>query len=208
MAASMSGSFMNFQKSVYGGGGFEKKKSSVFTINKMCASCSGQNQHIIKLFKLACIYYQSSKVPFLGCELDRDLVADIQSSLCNQIQAMMLQNGDYGMSKLMMEKQREVAQFVEDQVLQHANEARNILSSEENKITSQPFKFLGQLGVAPEAMAKAASGSYEKRKRHAKGDKAGSQSMSEDIVLAAFKKGEAQQRNTRVSTDELHVQVP
>ena len=69
---------------------------------------------VIKLFKLACIYYQSSKVSFLGYELERDLIADIQASLCNQIQAIMLHAGDHGMDKLMKDKQVEITQFIED----------------------------------------------------------------------------------------------
>lgn len=44
-----------FQKSVFGGGGFEKEEKPVVQLNKMCASCSGQNQHIVKLFKMACL---------------------------------------------------------------------------------------------------------------------------------------------------------
>lgn len=43
-------------KSMYGGGGQEKiDDAQVISLNKMCASCSGQNQHIVKMFKLACL---------------------------------------------------------------------------------------------------------------------------------------------------------
>lgn len=71
------------------GGAANPKQQTVFTINKLCASCSGQNQHVIKLFKLACIYYQSSKVSYQGHELERDMVAELQSNLCSQIQMLM-----------------------------------------------------------------------------------------------------------------------
>lgn len=140
------------------GGAANPKQQTVFTINKLCASCSGQNQHIIKLFKLACIYYQSSKVSYHGHELERDMVADLQSSLCGQIQVLMYSDGDYGISKVMNDKQLEIAQLVENSILMHATKARNLLTSEDNKITSQPAKFLGETGVAPDARYKAGAG--------------------------------------------------
>lgn len=63
----------NFPRgSVYGGGGHDTSTDNmVISIDKTCASCSGQNQHIVKLFKLACIQYQSQKVNYRGHQLTR-----------------------------------------------------------------------------------------------------------------------------------------
>ena len=67
-------------KSVFGGGGqnVATGKELVVSINKMCASHSGQNTHIIKLFKLACLQYNSQKVPYLGREMERERIIDLQ----------------------------------------------------------------------------------------------------------------------------------
>lgn len=68
---------------MYGGGGFEKAKPNLkYQISKMCASCSGQNQHIIKMFKLACISYQSQRVPYRDLTLDRETVMIVQQGIC------------------------------------------------------------------------------------------------------------------------------
>ena len=46
---------------------------------------------------------------YQGHELERDMVADLQSNLCGQVQMLMLQDGGYGLSKIMSDKQLEIA---------------------------------------------------------------------------------------------------
>lgn len=49
----------------------------------MCASCSGQNQHIVKLFKMACLQYNSQKVPYKNTEFEREKMICFQNQLCD-----------------------------------------------------------------------------------------------------------------------------
>ena len=96
----------SFGRSVFGGGGFEKTdEKQVISLNRMCASCSGQNQHIVKLFKLACIQYNSQKVPYQGKEIDREKIIYIQNQLCQLVEKKM--NEDRGLMHLLQSQQLE-----------------------------------------------------------------------------------------------------
>jgi hypothetical protein len=45
----------NKVQSKFGGGHLEKTKGNILSLDNNCASCSGHNQDVVKLFKLACI---------------------------------------------------------------------------------------------------------------------------------------------------------
>jgi hypothetical protein len=40
-------------------------------IDNHCASCSGHNQHVIKLLKVACLHYQPQNINVRGKLIDR-----------------------------------------------------------------------------------------------------------------------------------------
>jgi hypothetical protein len=49
----------------------ERKERSKYTLNQDCISCSGTNQHQLRLFKAACLSYKSNPVLHNGELIDR-----------------------------------------------------------------------------------------------------------------------------------------
>lgn len=93
----------------------------------------------------------------------------------------------------------------------HAARARSLLTSEDNKITSQPAKFFGETGIAHETWYKGGAG-HDGKAHPTKHEKAfvNQQSNADNTLMAglAATADPHQVRNTRASPDNLQVQLP
>ena len=85
-------------------------KDPILNVDFNCASCSGHNQHISKLFKLACIQYQSQKISYKDRLYQKEEVIDLQHQICDTIDKKL--QGDPGTKILNKDKKIEVQEIL------------------------------------------------------------------------------------------------
>ena len=100
----------------------------------------------MKLFKLACIQYQSQKVQFQNIDIDREQLSEIQDILCGLILITMKDQADGEMYSIYNQQTNLVRNILHEKVFLEGQKAQSIINDDEYKILDQNSNLMESLG--------------------------------------------------------------